>query len=105
MVDGLNRLMQTTELNLGEVSSMLRAIADGRLGARMHGDFQGVFARIAGDANTTAAQLATIVTDIKHASGNIHTPPRRSPPATMTCRAAPSSRPPTWKRRRHRWRN
>jgi methyl-accepting chemotaxis protein-1 (serine sensor receptor) len=29
--------------------------------------------RIAGDANTTAAQLATIVTDIKHASGNIHT--------------------------------
>ncbi|WP_323152521.1 methyl-accepting chemotaxis protein [Stenotrophomonas maltophilia] len=73
MVDGLNRLMQTTELNLGEVSSMLRAIADGRLGARMHGDFQGVFARIAGDANTTATQLATIVTDIKHASGNIHT--------------------------------
>ncbi|WP_353080480.1 methyl-accepting chemotaxis protein [Stenotrophomonas sepilia] len=73
MVDGLNRLMQTTELNLGEVSTMLRAIADGRLGARMHGDFQGVFARIAGDANTTATQLATIVTDIKHASGNIHT--------------------------------
>jgi hypothetical protein len=32
-----------------------------------------VFARIAGDANTTATQLATIVTDIKHASGNIHT--------------------------------
>ena len=73
MGDGLNRLMQTTELNLGEVSTMLRAIADGRLGARMHGDFQGVFARIAGDANTTATQLATIVTDIKHASGNIHT--------------------------------
>ncbi|HAL21434.1 MAG TPA: methyl-accepting chemotaxis protein, partial [Stenotrophomonas sp.] len=72
MVEGLNRLMQTTEHNLGEVSSMLRAIADGRLGARMHGDFQGVFARIAGDANTTAAQLATIVTDIKHTSGSIH---------------------------------
>ncbi|HYQ23183.1 methyl-accepting chemotaxis protein [Stenotrophomonas sp.] len=72
MVDGLNQLMQGTEQNLGEVSTMLRAIADGRLGARMHGDFQGVFARIAGDANTTAAQLATIVTDIKHTSGSIH---------------------------------
>jgi len=72
MVDGLNQLMQGTEQNLGEVSAMLRAIADGRLGARMHGDFQGVFARIASDANTTAAQLATIVTDIKHTSGNIH---------------------------------
>ncbi|MGO4556725.1 methyl-accepting chemotaxis protein, partial [Stenotrophomonas sp. 2YAF22] len=73
MVDGLNRLMQTTEQNLGEVSAMLRAIAEGRLGARMDGDFQGVFARIAGDANATAAQLATIVSDIKHASGSIHT--------------------------------
>ncbi|WP_368865408.1 methyl-accepting chemotaxis protein [Stenotrophomonas maltophilia] len=72
MVEGLNQLMQTTEQNLGEVSTMLRAIADGRLGARMHGSFQGVFARIAGDANTTAAQLATIVTDIKHTSGSIH---------------------------------
>ncbi|WP_303637193.1 methyl-accepting chemotaxis protein [Stenotrophomonas tuberculopleuritidis] len=73
MVEGLNQLMQTTDHNLAEVSTMLRAIADGRLGARMQGDFQGVFARIAGDANTTAAQLATIVSDIKHASGNIHT--------------------------------
>ncbi|MDN8646502.1 methyl-accepting chemotaxis protein [Stenotrophomonas indicatrix] len=73
MVDGLNRLMQTTEQNLGEVSAMLRAIAEGRLGARMDGDFQGVFAGIAGDANATAAQLATIVSDIKHASGSIHT--------------------------------
>ncbi|MEG0184335.1 MAG: methyl-accepting chemotaxis protein [Stenotrophomonas sp.] len=73
MVDGLNQLMQTTEQNLGEVSTMLRAIADGRLGARMHGDFQGVFARIAGDANATASQLGTIVTDIKQASGSIHT--------------------------------
>ena len=72
MVDGLNQLMHAADRNLAEVSTMLRAIADGRLGARMHGDFQGVFARIAGDANTTAAQLATIVTDIKHTSGNIH---------------------------------
>ncbi len=72
MVDGLNQLMQAADHNLAEVSTMLRAIADGRLGARMHGDFQGVFARIAGDANATAAQLATIVTDIKRTSGSIH---------------------------------
>ncbi len=72
MVDGLNELMHAADHNLAEVSTMLRAIADGRLGARMHGDFHGVFARIAGDANATAAQLATIVTDIKHTSGSIH---------------------------------
>ncbi|WMJ70960.1 methyl-accepting chemotaxis protein [Stenotrophomonas sp. 24(2023)] len=73
MIDGLNRLMQTTEDDLGAVSTVLRAIANGNLGARMHGNFQGVFARIASDANTTAAQLGTIVADIQHAAGNIQT--------------------------------
>ncbi|KAF1013008.1 MAG: Methyl-accepting chemotaxis protein I [Stenotrophomonas maltophilia] len=73
MVDGLNQLMQTTEQDLGAVSDMLQAIAGGRLGARMQGRFQGVFARIAGDANTTAAQLASILADIKQAAGNIET--------------------------------
>jgi len=73
MVDGLNHLMQVTDANLGEVSGVLQAIAGGRLGARMNGDFHGVFARIASDANTTATQLGSIVTDIKQASGRIHT--------------------------------
>jgi len=71
MVAGLNQLMQVTDGNLGQVSSMLRAIADGDLRARMHGEFHGVFARIAGDANTTAAQLATIVADIKQVANSV----------------------------------
>ena len=71
MVGGLNRLMQVTDGNLAQVSSMLRAIADGDLRARMDGEFHGVFARIAGDANTTAAQLATIVAEIQQVAGGV----------------------------------
>ncbi|KRG76735.1 chemotaxis protein [Stenotrophomonas chelatiphaga] len=71
MVLGLNQLMQVTEGNLGQVSAVLRSIADGDLRARMDGDFKGVFARIAGDANTTAAQLATIVADIQQVAGGV----------------------------------
>ena len=71
MVGGLNRLMQVTDGNLDHVSAMLRAIAGGDLRARMEGEFHGVFARIAGDANTTAAQLASIVADIKQVAGSV----------------------------------
>ncbi len=71
----------------------------------MHGDFQGVFARIAGDASTTATQLATIVTDIKHASGNIHTAAAEIAAGNNDLSRRTEQQPPTWKRRRHRWRN
>ena len=71
MVAGLNQLMQVTDGNLAQVSGMLRAIADGDLRARMQGEFHGVFERIASDANTTAAQLATIVADIKQVANSV----------------------------------
>ena len=73
MVGGLNRLMQTTEQDLGEVSRVLQAIAGGDLSARMHGDFHGVFARMRDDMARTTGQLTTIVGDIKHAAQSIQT--------------------------------
>ena len=71
MVAGINQLMQTTDENLGKTSVLLRAIADGDLTARMDGEFQGVFASIRDDANTTAGQLTDIVGRIKSASLSI----------------------------------
>jgi methyl-accepting chemotaxis protein len=72
MVAGINQLMQTTDENLGKTSVLLRAIADGDLTARMDGEFQGVFASIRDDANTTAGQLTDIVGRIKSASLSIN---------------------------------
>ncbi|NYZ61707.1 methyl-accepting chemotaxis protein [Luteimonas deserti] len=73
MVDGLNQLMETADANLGDVSRVLRAIAEGDLTQRMQGDFQGVFARMRDDANATVAQLTGIVGRIQEASGAIGT--------------------------------
>ncbi|RRN79948.1 methyl-accepting chemotaxis protein [Pseudoxanthomonas sp. SGD-10] len=71
MIGGLNRLMETTNANLGELSALLQAIARGDLTARMEGEFHGVFARMRDDANATVDQLTAIVHRIQEASGAI----------------------------------
>ncbi|MCW4472659.1 methyl-accepting chemotaxis protein [Xanthomonas sp. H13-6] len=72
MVAGLNRLMETTDGNLAEVSALLQAIARGDLTVRMDGDFHGVFARMRDDANATVAQLTSIVGRIQAAASSIN---------------------------------
>ena len=72
MIEGLNRLMETTEGNLAEVSALLKSIARGDLTARMDGEFHGVFATMRDDANATVARLTDIVGGIQDASGSIN---------------------------------
>ncbi|WP_369932718.1 methyl-accepting chemotaxis protein [Xanthomonas tesorieronis] len=72
MVDSLNQLMATADSNLDALSTMLQAIASGDLTTRMHGDFNGVFARMRDDANATAEQLASIVGGIQTAAVSIN---------------------------------
>ena len=73
MVAGLNQLMETTDGNLAKTSSLLQAIAQGDLTARMQGDFHGVFASMRDDANATVAQLTDIIGRIQVASVSINT--------------------------------
>jgi len=72
MVHNLNAMMEATDHSLAETSSLLQAIARGDLTARMHGDFQGVFARMRDDANATVAQLTSIVGRIQTAASSIN---------------------------------
>ena len=71
MVGGVNSLMETTEDNLGHLSRLLQAVAQGDLTRRMEGDFHGVFARMRDDGNATVDQLTAIVSRIQAASGSI----------------------------------
>ncbi|WP_369975286.1 methyl-accepting chemotaxis protein [Xanthomonas bundabergensis] len=73
MVQDLNAMMEVSDRNLGQLSTLLQAIAAGDLGARMHGEFHGVFARMRDDANATAEQLADIVGRIQSAALSINT--------------------------------
>jgi len=72
MIANLNAMTQVSDENLGKLSQLLSAIAEGDLTARMHGDFQGVFATMRDDANATVAQLTQIVGQIQNAAGSIN---------------------------------
>ncbi|MEQ7756626.1 methyl-accepting chemotaxis protein [Xanthomonas hortorum] len=69
----LNALLDANAGSIAEVSRLLSALAEGDLSARMHGDFQGVFASMRDDANSTAEQLAQVIGHIQQAAGSIHT--------------------------------
>ncbi|MCC8441039.1 methyl-accepting chemotaxis protein [Xanthomonas cannabis] len=71
MINDLNAMMEVSDRNLGKLSELLTALAEGDLTARMDGEFHGVFARMRDDANTTATQLAGIVGRIQQAAASI----------------------------------
>ncbi|MCC7636123.1 cache domain-containing protein, partial [Stenotrophomonas rhizophila] len=72
MIANLNAMMQVSDDNLGKLSLLLSAIAEGNLTVRMQGDFQGVFARMRDDANASVSQLTRIVGQIQTAAGSIN---------------------------------
>ncbi len=68
----INGLLDTFQGNLRSVQDLLAALARGDLGARMQGEFQGVFAQMRDDANASVQQLADIVSRIQHVSQAIN---------------------------------
>ena len=72
MVEHLNAMMASSQASIADVSDVLRAISHGNLTARMDGDYEGVFARMRDDANTTTAQLTGIVRGIQVAADSIN---------------------------------
>ncbi|EFF45378.1 chemotaxis protein [Xanthomonas citri pv. aurantifolii str. ICPB 11122] len=67
------RMGAISDRNLGKLSQLLGAVADGDLTARMDGQFHGVFARLRDDANATTQRLTDIVGRIKHSTLAINT--------------------------------
>nr|BAO21205.1 methyl-accepting chemotaxis protein [Stenotrophomonas maltophilia] len=72
MVEHLNGMMASSQASIADVSDVLRAISHGDLTARMDGEYDGVFARMRDDANTTTAQLTGIVRGIQAAADSIN---------------------------------
>ncbi|MDV3468819.1 methyl-accepting chemotaxis protein [Stenotrophomonas sp. C3(2023)] len=69
----INGLLDANASSISQISNLLTALSRGDLTVRMHGDYEGVFARMRDDANATADQLSGIVTRIKHSSRAIST--------------------------------
>ncbi len=68
----INGLLDANASSIEQISGLLAALSQGDLTARMHGDYQGVFAQMRDDANATAEQLSGIVTRIKQSSRAIN---------------------------------
>ncbi len=68
LAERLNSLLDASASSLDQISQLLSSLSRGDLTAHMQGDFQGVYARIRDDANTTVAQLTAIVGSIQSAS-------------------------------------
>nr|WP_292975024.1 methyl-accepting chemotaxis protein [Nitrosomonas sp.] len=73
MITNLNQLMQTCETSLKDVIRIMDALADGDLTQKITREYQGMFARMKEDSNTTVEQLAHIVQQIKEAANLIGT--------------------------------
>jgi methyl-accepting chemotaxis protein len=65
MVEGLNRLMQISETGLDEAVAVFGALAVGKLDRRVHGEFEGAYARLKADANATVDKLGETVQQIQ----------------------------------------
>jgi methyl-accepting chemotaxis protein len=73
LADGLNSLMQTSEVGLGEVNRVLGAITKGDLTEKITADYSGTFGELKNYCNDTTASLSEIIGDIRVAADTIFT--------------------------------
>ncbi len=71
LVEGINRLMETTSQGLGELAGILEALAEGNLTRQITSEYSGMLGKLKDDSNTTMLQLTDIITQIKEAAGLI----------------------------------
>jgi methyl-accepting chemotaxis protein len=67
----LNNLMETVERGLAETGEVLSAVAQTDLTRRVHGTYEGAFARLKDDTNAVADKLTEIVGQLKSTSGSL----------------------------------
>jgi methyl-accepting chemotaxis protein len=73
MCAGINGLMDNTSKVFDDTVRVLSALAEGNLTERIDSPYEGVFAKVKDDANTTSAQLAQTISQIRAASDTIAT--------------------------------
>ncbi|MFN3398716.1 MAG: methyl-accepting chemotaxis protein [Ferrovibrio sp.] len=71
IAEGINKLAGAVEGMIGELGSVLDAMADGRLDRRISGTYDGAFGRLKDDTNRMAERLSQIVTRLGAAAGQV----------------------------------
>ena len=73
LAEGVNRLLETVDAGVAETDRVMSRVAEGDLGDRMNGRFDGAFAHLQANVNATIERLAELVAQIQTASGRIQT--------------------------------
>jgi methyl-accepting chemotaxis protein len=73
LAEGLNALMQTSDVGLGEVNRVLGAIAKGNLTEKITADYSGTFGELKDYCNSTTESLSDIIGEIREAAETIFT--------------------------------
>ncbi len=68
LATGMNELMHTSEVGLGDVAKMLEAFARGDLSYRIQQDYQGLFGQLKEAGNQTAEQLGRVIGEVRAAA-------------------------------------
>ncbi|MCF8168927.1 MAG: hypothetical protein K9J77_09980, partial [Rhodoferax sp.] len=68
LATSMNRLIETSERGLTEVSDLLAAFAKGDLTHRMVGDYQGLFAQVRDSADATTDNLTRVMSEVRAAA-------------------------------------
>ena len=71
--EGINQLLQTSEVGLNEVVRVLGALSRGDLTEKITNDYEGTFGQLKDDSNVTVERLKDIVFQIKEAVESINT--------------------------------
>jgi methyl-accepting chemotaxis protein len=64
----VNRLVETSEVGLSDVSRVLSALASGDLGPRIEAEYQGLFGTLKSDVNRTMDQLSQTIGNVRGAA-------------------------------------
>jgi len=73
LAEGLNALMQTSDVGLGEVNRVLGAIAKGDLTEKITAEYSGTFGELKDYCNSTTESLGDIIGEIRSAAETIFT--------------------------------
>jgi methyl-accepting chemotaxis protein len=69
---GINSLVETSGLAIGEIADLLSKVAAGDLTQTVSSDYQGTFGRLRDDANETVTKLRELVGDIQQSAETIN---------------------------------
>ncbi|MBX2859384.1 MAG: PAS domain-containing protein [Cellvibrionaceae bacterium] len=71
IAEGLNGILNTTNHAMNDVLGVFSALANGNLNRNIEGDYEGVFAQLKTDANTSMDKLRTVMHNISNSSSSI----------------------------------